>query len=246
VGFHDGGGTRVRDTAGYPLAEFWNGVKWAHQSTTGAPHGYLTGVACESASKCEAVGTAADSASGSATLAMGLRGSTWITQSTPKLSNEFGSPPGGFEWLDTSVSCWSSGCKASGDQFYCVCSPESSGSVLFSETWNGSKWSLDGKVGRPDPPGSNTAWWTDLRCTAVSACTAVGFWTNDNEAQPLLTLISSWNGTSWSQVSSPNGSDTTDSPGNALNSLACSRTACAAVGMQTVTGGSVVALAERK
>jgi hypothetical protein len=90
------------------------------------------------------------------------------------------------------------------------------------------------------------AWWTGLRCTTVSACTAVGFWTSDNEAQPLLTLISSWNGTSWSQVSSPNGSDTTDSPGNDLNSLACSRTACEAVGMQTVPGGSVVALAERK
>jgi hypothetical protein len=157
VGYHDGGGTRVGDTAGYPLAEAWNGSTWADQSTTGAPYGYLTGVACESMSKCEAVGTAADSASGSRTLAMGLRGSTWITQATLTLPNQFGSPPGFYGWLDTNVSCWSSGCKAVGNQDYCDCSPESSGTLLFSETWNGTKWSLDGTVGRPDPPDTNSA-----------------------------------------------------------------------------------------
>lgn len=228
----------------YPLAEFWNGRAWTRQSTYGAPTGSLASVSCESASTCEAVG--ANTHSGE-TLAMGLSGSTWKTQTTPKLLNEYGSPPGGYGWSDTSVSCWSSGCTAVGNQAYCVCSPESSGTVVFAERWNGSKWTLQGKVASGDPLGDGgianplgTAWWNAVHCQSADSCTAVGYWTNDNEAQSPWTLVSAWNGTAWSQVTSPSGSDT--SPGSSLNGIACTSggSVCTAVGGQPQPSAAIL------
>jgi len=72
------------------------------------------------------------------------------------------------------------------------------------EHWNGTSWSI---VSSPSPGGSN-----DLRGVAIISATdiwAVGafFNTASNATQ---TLIEQWNGTSWSVVTSPNPSSTTN------------------------------------
>ncbi len=72
------------------------------------------------------------------------------------------------------------------------------------EHWNGTSWSI---VSSPSPGGSN-----DLRGVAIISATdiwAVGafFNTTSNVTQ---TLIEQWNGTSWSVVTSPNPSSTTN------------------------------------
>jgi hypothetical protein len=233
VGGH-GNGTSFE----FPLAEAWNGTTWADQSTSGAPDGALASIACESASKCEAVGQDdASSQPGFTALAMGLSGSKWVTQATPVLPNGLDSPPGGYGWNLTSVSCWSTGCTAVGSQEYCDCSPESSGNLLLAESWNGSKWALQGAEGTGSGDFSSTAVWNGVHCLSASACTAVGFWTDDNEAQPLLTLVSSWNGSTWSQVSSP--SPNNDNGTDSLSGLACvsGGSVCTAVGQQPSASG---------
>lgn len=129
VGGHGDGS----DSTTYPLAEFWNGSSMQKQSTYGAPHGELYGVSCESSSKCEAVGADFDGTSTDCipppdgagcpvpdALAMGWTGTMWQTQATPvqpfmDYNNRAG--PGTSNWQDTAVSCWSSGCMASGWQY---------------------------------------------------------------------------------------------------------------------------------
>jgi hypothetical protein len=245
-------GEHGTSTTVYPLAEVWNGTAWADQSTSGAPAGSLYSVACESPGTCEAVGKAPNSTSGSNALAMTLSGSKWISQSTPTLPNGYGSPPGSYGWYLDSVSCYSAGCVAVGQQSYCACSPESSGDLLLSEVWNGSTWSLLGQEGQGDPqPGPlsqppSAEGWTAVHCLSASSCTAVGYWTLDNEAQPYYTLVSSWNGSQWRQVTAPSPGSNTYGPA-ALNSLACTSggSVCTAVGEQTNSSGNLTALAER-
>jgi hypothetical protein len=210
----------------FPLAEFWNGTTWADQSTAGAPDGTLAGVSCESPASCEAVGSA-DASSGTTTLAMHWNGSKWSTQATPVIPDQFDSPPG-EPYVFSGVSCWASGCMAVGTTYYCDCSPESSGFILLAEHWNGSKWALEGKLGTGVSPSFNSATWNAVHCTSASACTAAGEWTEDNEAQPYETLISQWNGSKWSQVTSPSPNGN----GDLLNGIGCTSTACTAVGVQ--------------
>jgi hypothetical protein len=209
----------------FPLAEKWNGKTWVRQSTTGAPDGSLAGVACESRSNCEAVGQR--DASSVTTLAMRWNGSKWRTQRTPVIPDQFESPPG-EPYVFSGISCWSSGCTAVGTAYYCDCSPESSGYILLAEKWNGSKWRREGKLGSGVSPSYNSATWSAVHCTSASACTAVGEWTDDNEAQAYFTLVSQWNGSRWSQVRSPSPNGN----GNLLNAIACTSSACTAVGVQ--------------
>jgi hypothetical protein len=210
----------------YPLAEFWNGRRWTRQSTTGAPQGTLAGVACQKPSSCEAVG--ADHAGpGITSLAMHWNGSRWRTQHTPVIPDQFGSPPN-EPYQFSGVSCWSSGCTAVGTAFYCDCSPEASGFILLAERWNGTTWKLQGKLGSGVSPEYNSASWNAVHCISASSCTAAGEWTNDNEAQPYQTLISQWNGSKWRQVTTPSP----NANGNLLNAIACTSSACTAVGVQ--------------
>lgn len=210
----------------YPLAESWNGRRWTRQSTTGAPQGTLDGVACQKRSSCEAVG--ADRAGpGITTLAMHWDGSRWRTQRTPVIPPQHGSLPG-EPYQFSGVSCWPSGCTAVGTALYCACSPESSGYILLAERWNGSRWKLQGKLGSGVSPDYNSASWNAVHCSKASSCTAAGEWTIDNEAQPYQTLISRWDGSKWRQVTTPSP----NADGNLLNAIACTSSACTAVGVQ--------------
>lgn len=215
VGSHGNGGTT------YPLAEAWNGKTWTAQSTSGAPPGALDGVSCESSSKCEAVGYNTYTL---AVLAMGLDKSKWVAQSTPQNANGDNQT----QIVATSVSCWSSGCTAVGGTGL-ASDPDSDlgilyGTTAFADSWNGSKWTLKGDG---NPSNSIAAAWSGVVCHSAAECVAVGGWTESSTTDH-QTLISTWNGSTWTQQSSP------DSPGSNdyLYALSCKAdgTVCEAVG----------------
>ena len=236
----------TQNGATYPLAEFWNGATWEDQSTRGAPAGALASVACESTSNCQAVGQT----SSQVTLAMGWNGSTWVTETTPRLHPLYGSPSELNEYAFTGVSCYSGGCTAVGWHFYCDCSPEASGDVTLAEAWNGTKWEVQSHQGSGEPSSpapATDAFWQAVHCTDASSCTAVGAWTDDNEAQPMFTLADTWNGTSWAvnKTPSPGSSGANSFPGDLLNGLSCTSGTCTAVGYQSSDSSSGNSLAMR-
>jgi hypothetical protein len=267
VGGHGDGS----DSTTYPLAEVWNGSSMQKQSTYGAPHGELYGVSCESSSKCEAVGADFDGTSTDCipppdgagcpvpdALAMGWTGTMWQTQATPvqpfmDYNNMFG--PGTSNWQDTAVSCWSSGCMASGWQDE-ASDPSSVQPAPYAEYWNGTSWSVS-EWGNTDDTlissypsiscttttvttggscaGSGGA-LTAIHCTSAANCTAAGFFYG--YPGPYLTGIVQWNGTQWSQVPSPTpdwNSVTGTGPGDAFTGLACTSAVCTAVGSESST-----------
>jgi hypothetical protein len=78
----------------------------------------------------------------------------------------------------------------------------------------------------PSPADGSTSSLAAVSCVSASSCTAVGsFIGTEDEPQP---LVESWNGTTWSIVSSPSPSDENPS---ALNGVSClSASSCTAVG----------------
>jgi hypothetical protein len=220
-----------------PFAEKWNGRTWTNQPISGAPAGgWLDGVACESAGRCEAVGNspAYPCTSGVCVIppvawAAGLSGSGWVAQ--PSLASLYPEASGAF-----SVSCWSSGCTAVGREGSAV-GPDNPG-YTFAARWNGSTWSQQGAIGSGAPSGSYLAYWSGVQCASVSRCTAVGSY-ESNYGGPTVTLASTWNGSTWSQAAAPG------SPGSFLAGLSCTHHSfiCTAVGSQ---GSAVLALREHR
>jgi hypothetical protein len=210
-----------------PLAETWNGTAWTIQATpnpTGATSSQLYGVACSSASACEAVGEW--SGSTDVTLAEGWDGTAWSLQATP---NPSGST---FSFL-AGVACSSgSACEAVGGWFgtsseasiaegwdgtawTLQATPGTGGlngvscpsaayctAVGFGptvETWNGTSWTT---VSAASPPGAPSFTLIGVVCASASACTAVGGSIYGRGYDK--TLAESWNGTAWSIQATPN------------------------------------------
>ena len=194
----------------YPLAEYWNGRTWSKQSTWGAPIGSLSDVACRSVGSCEAVGT--DQATGNV-LAMRLRGSKWVTETTPAL------PAGAAGYGLSSVSCFSNGCTAVGT---------SGAGTTVAEAWAAGKWALKSPVGSGDPAGTDSA-WNGVHCSTVSNCVAVGGSANA-EGGGFRTLVETWNGATWRLDKTPSPSGV----GDQLFAVSCTSLVCTAVGSQDV------------
>jgi hypothetical protein len=111
------------------------------------------------------------------------------------------------------------------------------GTLLQDEAlhWNGSKWLLGAA---PNPggtsPGANNA-LTAVNCLSVTNCWAVGYYSSPG---PVLNQALHWNGTTWSQTTTPNPAGTGSNAGNALLSIRCSSASdCWAVGEQQRGGG---------
>ena len=210
-----------------PLAEMWNGTAWVDQPVSGAPAGgWLAGVACQkSAGTCEAVGgSPAYTCTGICVIppvawAVGLSGSTWVTQ--PSMTSLYPQAS-----IAQSVSCWSSGCTAVGREGSAV-GPSNPG-YTFAALWNGSTWSQQGTIGSGEPSGTYFAYWSGVHCWSASRCTAVGAY-EPVYAGPSVTLVSTWNGSTWSQVAAPGSS------GSSLSGLSCTSHGfiCTAVGGQS-------------
>jgi hypothetical protein len=210
-----------------PLAERWNGTKWAIQATPVPSDGYdpgLTGVSCASATACTAVG---GDGSPSA-IAERWNGVKWVVQTTPVLGN-----PGPYNMASaglSSVSCKSaSACMAVGNV-------DMGGSVPIplAERWNGVSWTLSTMVEQSD--GGPLGWTVPgVSCPSLNACTAVGRYESLN-LNEVVNFAQHWNGTTWAVQNTPIPSGATF---GMLSGVSCTSTsACTAVGSYFTTGNN--------
>ena len=119
------------------------------------------------------------------------------------------------------VSCTSSSSCVTVGEYY------SAGvAQTLTETWNGTGWSI---VPSPNQGAGNNE-LVGVSCTSSSFCVAVGIYSSLTGPIPpdsWLTLIETWNGSTWSITPSPNQG----SGGNWLSGVSCtSSTNCVAVG----------------
>lgn len=210
----------------------WNGSAWLRvrvPSPTPAVAGegsMLRGVHCASPADCWAVGTYQQ---GGALFGQAVHwnGSTWSLAAVPQ--------PGGTRSGRTSqlmdVTCTSAdSCWAVGQ--YLAGSPATTAVRNELLHWNGSKWSL---AAVPDPGGTDAhdiSRLASVRCTSAASCIAVGAFARRFEAAALRNQVLRWNGTRWSQSSTPNpGGTSADGDFSQLTGLACVSSAdCWAVG----------------
>ncbi len=190
-----------------PLAERWNGRKWAIQtSARPGADASLGAVSCSSALACTSVGNTGDKVPGAqVTLAERWNGVRWSFQPTP------GNPARATGAL-ASVSCRSrSNCTAVG----------SGGSLALAEHWNGTRWSLLRPV-VPVVSASAGSSLTGISCTSNTSCIAVGSYHDGSGHQ--FGLAEGWNGSSWAILAAP-------AAASSLSAISCtSATACMAVG----------------
>jgi hypothetical protein len=200
------------------LAELWNGSKWSITTTPNTSDGFdntLSGVSCTSATACTAVGYAA-TATGSVTLVETLSGSTWSIATSPnKAATLYDSLNG--------ISCASSvSCETVGNYLTATDALQT-----LVESWNGSIWSV---VVSPDTTTAKSNTLNGVSCATATSCMAIGA-AYAAGGSAYQTLAESWNGTSWSIVSTQ---DVTSSSDNVLEAVSCpSAAGCAASGYST-------------
>jgi hypothetical protein len=119
------------------------------------------------------------------------------------------------------VSCPSaSDCMAVGD------STKQSGheAGLLTAVGHGKTWSMEPA---PTPTGDAVAYFSDVSCSAPSACLATGFG-SVSAGDQWIAIAEYWNGTAWSVVSPPGPAGAS---GTALEGVSCnSATSCLVVG----------------
>ncbi len=210
-----GGSTNA---GGGALAEVWNGSTWTQQSvpapTAPHPQGFeLDGVSCTATDACEAVGYYSTTTR-SVALAERWNGTSWTVQPSASLTYT-DSELGG-------VSCTAAdACEAVG----LYDNGPSGGLLTLAEVWNGSAW----KTQTTPHPGISAGGYGSrlgaVSCTAAGSCEAVGSYTTSSVQ--IVTLAEEWNGSAWTQHSTPN-------PGSgvaSLNGVSCTAvTACEAFG----------------
>jgi hypothetical protein len=202
------------------LAEGWNGTEWNLQNSP-LENQVLHGVSCTSATSCEAVGT-----HGPFSRAEHWNGTTWAPQFPP-------GPEGAKAAQLNAVACASAtACEATG--FY----ENASGVDLpLAERWDGTAWTIQSA---PTPEGAKLTTLDDVSCPTAQSCRAAGHY--QNSAGVNVTLVETWNGTTWAVESTPNPSG---AKGSLLRGISCwSATRCASVGEYTNSSGVKVTLAE--
>jgi|HubBroStandDraft_4_1064222.scaffolds.fasta_scaffold55237_1 hypothetical protein len=152
----------------------------------------------------------------------------WAIQSTSLPS---GAKEGG---LTGGVSClWATACESVGSYVN-----SSSVQVTLAESWNGVESAIQTTA---NPTGAKASHLSGVSCTSLSACTAVGSYTNSAGTE--VTLAEGWNGTAWSIQTTPNP---TGAKASHLSGVSCaSSSACEAIGSDTNSSGVSVTLAER-
>jgi hypothetical protein len=207
-----------------PIAEMWNGTTWSlvpASPPSGNTAAVLTSVSCVTATTCEVLGTA--TVSGANT----VFGNQWNgsglaaeTAATPPVSS--GTPDPRATGMDCVTATW---CIAVGTS-----DSGNAAAVPFSETWNGSAWSL---VTVPAPTGTGVTggFLAAVSCAGASFCEGVGQVNGTTDQN----LIESWNGSAWAISTSP---DTSTSSAQGLTGVDCfSQTTCSAVGSAAATTG---------
>ena len=213
------------------MVESWNGTKWSvipSPNVSGAADNVLSGVTCESATLCMAVGNVETSYPDVDTLIEQWDGTSWSIDSSPDVS-------GDLQNKLTSVSCPSAAdCIAVGY------SQDPGNEEAVVETWNGTTWTM-GSPAVPSESASDDL--SGITCTSISSCVAVGRnWATENSQS--ATLAEQWSGAEWSVVSTPNP---TGILGDFLLSVSCSSaTTCEAAGESFLdTNGDTETLVEQ-
>jgi hypothetical protein len=197
------------DGVQHALAEQWNGKSWRATrpaDKAGAIVSLLTGVACTSASSCQAVGRSGRTAGGSGSvIAESWNGKSWRLVPIPV--------PGGTS-LDA-ISCGSAiSCFAVGSRGI------KNGLVeAVTMRWNGREWSAV-TPRRPQP----STLLEGVACAGPRNCYATG--SQRPRSGPGRALIEHWNGTRWSTQ------PVSGAPANSdFSAVSCpTATACTAAG----------------
>jgi hypothetical protein len=199
------------------LVLLWNGSVWMQVSssvvaTTSGQDVYINSVSCVSTSSCTAVGwynyLPENAGAVHRTLVVSWDGTSWSVVPSPNVgarTNE----------LD-SVSCVSaSSCVAVG--YY--------GDIVrvwlpLVLSWNGAVWT----PATIASPGEGASDLDSVSCVSASSCIAVG-----NSEFSAYTFVSSWDGSAWTTIPSPNVNP--ENPGDYLTSVSCvSSSWCVSVG----------------
>jgi len=215
------------------LAESWNGTTWSVVPTPNPAQSNsssLSSVSCTTADACIAVGWYKDKFAVDATLAEVWNGNSW---SILPMALPLPSPTGTSSF--SSISCTASNaCIAVG----LYATSENVPTETLAESWNGTSWSVQST---PNPSGSTNSHFNAISCVAADACTADGTWQNSSGVNG--TLLETWNGASWSLVSTPNPSDLYAAQFTGVSCTASD--ACTAVGYYENTSFVSETLAER-
>lgn len=215
-----------------PLALGFDAGRWAVQPTPSPGPGAeasLASVSCTATDACTAVGSYSPAGPDAVSqpLALHWNGSGWTIEPTPNPQAENGSGLAG-------VSCAAAdACVAAGDLFYADVAES-----IFALHWDGSRWAMEQQ---PNPRGQDENSENSVSCAGADACTSVGSWVNLADDQ--LTLADSWNGTTWTQASTPNPTGATVA---SLNGVSCAAGSamCTAVGGWSGSGSAGGTLAE--
>ena len=182
-------GTNNSNTAaGVPLAEFWNGTRWAVQ-TIPAPPGSssMSGVSCAAPDACTAVGFDFNAGAG-APFAERWDGTGWALQTAALL-------PGGTSGFNA-VSC------PTADTCFAVGSgtDASTGApVPIAEKWDAAGWTIQAV---PEPPRTDIGYLLAVDCRATGGCTAAGTYFADSGNE--FILIERLRGGRWGVQRAPN------------------------------------------
>ncbi|MFN2581818.1 MAG: hypothetical protein ABR498_03645, partial [Candidatus Dormibacteria bacterium] len=212
-----------------------NGSTWGQSSfppSIGTNVNTLGGISCLSSFVCVSVGSHTDGQFAE-TLVEAWNGDAWTIVPSPSVN--------GLDNFLDGVSCVSTtACWAVGD------AQNDSGSTAqpLIESWNGTAWTTGSA---PAPTGAQVTLLTGVACVSMTDCWAVGYsfvgGTTVTGPAAATTLTEHFDGTSWSIVSSPNGS-----PGNnsVLESVTCVTSAdCWAVGFSVGNTSAASGLVER-
>jgi hypothetical protein len=213
----------------------WNGKAW---SVVHPPNPAGTGrsnvqsvqtIRCTSARNCIAVGTYGNVRTDILrNQALHWNGSKWSKMSVTN--------PGGTHGEGDVSELYGLGCTTA-DNCWAVGTFGLVGTLFQDEAlhWNGSKWLLAGLAnpGGTNPGASNTL--TAVNCLSATNCWAVGYYSSPG---PNLNQALHWNGTTWSQTTTPDPAGTGSNADNELLGIRCSSASnCWAVGEQQRSGG---------
>lgn len=183
------GGTAFNGSSTVRIEHF-NGTSW-HEISQTSGGGFLSDVVCRSKSWCLAVGWHVTANQARTNVVSELwNGSTWRSLRVPSSSMA--------RTTLLEISCISErNCLATGQAFPAANYPR----ALFSEHWNGSKWSI---VKIPTPKDGSkkvVAIPNDLSCPTSSRCVAVGYWYPVLSGRaPQFPMAEVWNGSAWKQL----------------------------------------------
>ena len=224
-------GSYSKGSISLAFAEAWNGTTWKVQSTpnpSGTISGLLSGVSCNGATACAAVGSYGNGFV-PMNLAESWNGTKWSLQ---RPVGPLGEVPTGLRGVSCSTT---TACAAVGG-INTLRGARGTPQRMVAEIWNGTKWIFEATA---KPAGMTYSNLSGVACPTTSYCIAVGNYFTSSGG---LTLAEAWNGTSWSVQPTPNPAGGTF--GGGLSAVSCtSATACVAVGSYN-NGTALVTLAE--